>query len=281
MFVLPRPVVRSALHEAGGSDVLPTDVGYFPDAAWHDVSRPEGTSQLIVIHSVRGEGWVRLGGKEDLVVRAGDVLSIGPGQPHAYGSGGDHPWTIYWIHVAGRKTAALHRLLTDDGASPVFQSGEDPETLGLFEEIYTTLRQSYGPNNLLLASLAAGRLLGRLVMLRRRHPESASTRQRIEQTITYMRQRLASHVSVPELARLANLSDSHFAAAFKRQTGYSVLDFFIRLKMQRAAHLLDTTPIAVKAVADELGYEDPLYFSRQFRKVHELSPAQYRAIKKG
>ena len=58
-----------------------------------------------------------------------------------------------------------------------------------------------------------------------------------------MRQRLRAHISVPELARLAYLSDSHYAASFKHQTGYSVLDYFIHLKMQHAADMLDTTSL--------------------------------------
>ena len=96
-----------------------------------------------------------------------------------------------------------------------------------------------------------------------------------------MRNHLDAQLSVPELAQMANLSESHFRAAFKRQMGYSVLDFYVRLKMQYGAELLDTTSSSVKEIAAELGYEDPLYFSRQFRGIHRLSPTQYRAVKKG
>jgi AraC-like DNA-binding protein len=281
MLVLPRPVVRAVVDGSAGADVFPTDVGYFPDAAWHDVSRPEGSPQLIVIYCVRGQGWARVGSRE-LLVRAGDVLTIPAGLPHAYGAGGTHPWTLYWLHAVGRRTDRLGALLTEEGKYPSFPSEGDADTLGLFEEIYETLLQSYRPDDLLLASLAAGRLLSRLVTLRRRSRRHvSSTRERIDRTIAFMRQRLESHVSVPELARLANLSNSHYAAAFKRHTGYSVLDYFIHLKMQRAAHLLDTTTLPAKEIASALGYEDPLYFSRQFRSVYDLAPTQYRAIKKG
>ena len=59
------------------------------------------------------------------------------------------------------------------------------------------------------------------------------------------------------------------------------MDFFIRLKMQRACFLLDTTDMPIKAIAADLGFEDPLYFSRSFRRIHDLSPVQYRTIRKG
>jgi AraC-like DNA-binding protein len=51
--------------------------------------------------------------------------------------------------------------------------------------------------------------------------------------------------------------------------------------MRRACELLDTTRLPIKQIADQLGFTDPLYFSRQFRQIHELSPVQYRELKKG
>jgi AraC-like DNA-binding protein len=134
----------------------------------------------------------------------------------------------------------------------------------------------------LLSGLSAGRLFGRLISLRHSdHPEVLNARQRIQRTITYMQQRPASPIVVAELARQANLSRSHYASIFKRQTGYPVLDFFIRLKMQRAAHWLDTTDHPIKTIAANLGFSDPLYFSRQFHKVYTMSPTLYRSTKKG
>jgi AraC-like DNA-binding protein len=96
-----------------------------------------------------------------------------------------------------------------------------------------------------------------------------------------MHKNLSEILHIEDLADEAHLSRSHFAAIFKRRTGFSVLDFFIRLKMQRACFLLDTTDMPIKAIAADLGFEDPLYFSRSFRRIHDLSPLQYRAIRKG
>ena len=159
--------------------------------------------------------------------------------------------------------------------------GAPPAVYALFEETLDTLRHSYGREHLLIAALATGHLLGQLLALHRRRPAAASARERIDQTIQFVRARLGARISVPELARLANLSCSHFAATFKRQTGYAVLEYFMRLRMQKAAHLLDTTALPVKAVAATVGYDDPLYFSRLFRRIYDLSPARYRQIKKG
>ncbi len=69
---------------------------------------------------------------------------------------------------------------------------------------------------------------------------------------------------------------SHFAAQFRRATGYSVVEYQTRVRMGRARELLDTTDRTIASVAREVGYGDPLYFSRQFRRIHGTSPRTYR-----
>jgi AraC-like DNA-binding protein len=75
-----------------------------------------------------------------------------------------------------------------------------------------------------------------------------------------------------------NISASHYFALFKRCTGCAPIDCFIRLRMWRATQLLDSTGLTVKEVAEELGYEDPFYFSRVFKSVHRVAPTQYRSL---
>jgi len=48
------------------------------------------------------------------------------------------------------------------------------------------------------------------------------------------------------------------------------------MKMEHACHLLDSGDLSVKAVAGALGYDDPLYFSRQFSRTIGMSPRAYR-----
>lgn len=280
ILVLPQPVAAAALASAAAGDLVVTDIGYYPEAAWHHTFREKGAPQVVLMYCVAGAGRIR-NVRGEQAVGAGQVVALPAHRLHEYRSDPDRPWTIYWLHIAGRKTESIYRLLTEDDTRNVIDIGEDAEVVSLFEEVFQMLRQSYGPDHLLLASLCAGRLVARMILLHRQHPQVLNTRQRIDTTIRYMQQRLAARVSVPELSRLANLSRSHYAAAFKQQTGYAVIDYFLRLKMQRAAWLLDTTDRSVKAVAGELGFDDPLYFSRQFRRVYNVPPTEYRAIKKG
>jgi YesN/AraC family two-component response regulator len=59
------------------------------------------------------------------------------------------------------------------------------------------------------------------------------------------------------------------------------VDYFIHLKIQRACRLLDTTALPVGLVGARVGYEDPYYFSRIFRRVMGYPPRRYRQVHRG
>jgi AraC family transcriptional regulator of arabinose operon len=67
-----------------------------------------------------------------------------------------------------------------------------------------------------------------------------------------------------------------FSDLFKRHYGTSPMAYFSELRMQRARELLSFTKMSVKEIAAELGFDDPLYFSRAFKKVSGMSPRDYR-----
>ena len=103
---------------------------------------------------------------------------------------------------------------------------------------------------------------------------------RINRSIAYMTEHLDQPLQVAALAALANISPSHFFTLFKRQTGSPPIDYFIRLRMERARQLLDSTASSVKEVAAILGYNDPFYFSRLFKAVNKVAPSDYRQLRK-
>ena len=279
--VLPRSVVSAWLDDDPLLALLPSDAGFYPQARWHFVERPEGTPQLVLIHCLQGEGWLEMSGTR-WRVQPGQAIAIPPGAAHAYGASNDKPWTIYWVHMAGAQVGRVARMLGVDPGKPLFTPGFDPALPPLYEAMISQLARGYASAILLDASLTLARLVARLGLDAAR-PEGGgvSVAGRIERALTQMEQNLDGRIRVADLAARASMSSSHFAALFKRKTGFAVLDYFLRLKMQRAGYLLDSTTLSIKVIANELGFDDPLYFSRCFRRVHNCSPSAYRSIPKG
>jgi AraC-like DNA-binding protein len=112
-------------------------------------------------------------------------------------------------------------------------------------------------------------------------PEEAQRQiaRRIATSLNYMMQNLNKPLQVSVLSATAGISPSHFFYLFKRATGCTPLDYFIRARMRRACELLEGTSLNVKEVAAMLGYEDPFYFSRLFKSVNGIAPREYRSMK--
>lgn len=87
---------------------------------------------------------------------------------------------------------------------------------------------------------------------------------------------LGAEFSLAKLARLAELSEYHFSRLFKRATGLSPSQYFIRLRMVRARHLLLETRLSVIDVGLEVGYSSPSHFSQVFRREMGVTPSEFR-----
>jgi len=280
MTVLPRPLVQQALGRMLPIPLVPTDLGYFPHAAGHYFERPIGCSELIVILCVRGEGWLEVHGRRYEVAPAQFAFLL-PREPHRYGAEAERPWTIYWCHAAGCAAEHLGRTMGEQHPNRVVDTLEQSRLVDLFEEIAGELARGYGLGHLIAASMALAHLLGIAISDCNRRADPPDALVRVEEAICYMRLHRAEHISIPEVASRFNLSTSHFCALFKKLTGFSPLDYFIRMKIRRACELLDTTNWAATRVADELGFCDPFYFSRVFRRIQGVPPTEYRKTRKG
>ncbi|MGG4034304.1 AraC family transcriptional regulator [Paenibacillus cisolokensis] len=96
-----------------------------------------------------------------------------------------------------------------------------------------------------------------------------------------MTDHLADSFRLSDLARHTGLSKQHLIYLFNRETGCPPVEYFLRMKMQRAGQLLDLTDWSVKEIASAVGLSDPYYFSRLFKKMMGCSPTAYRGIPKG
>jgi AraC-like DNA-binding protein len=72
------------------------------------------------------------------------------------------------------------------------------------------------------------------------------------------------------------MSVSTFCHLFRKQMHTSPVHFFIRMKMHRACELLDTTDLSVHEIGARVGYEDPFYFCRIFKKMMGQTASEYR-----
>jgi transcriptional regulator GlxA family with amidase domain len=84
-------------------------------------------------------------------------------------------------------------------------------------------------------------------------------------------------LTIDDLARRARMSKFHFIRAFKVETGQTPHQYLRALRIERAKHLLETTPAPVTDICEQIGFESLGSFSALFRRLTGESPAAYRA----
>jgi AraC-like DNA-binding protein len=101
--------------------------------------------------------------------------------------------------------------------------------------------------------------------------------QRVQQAISHMQENLSRKLIPGEIASAVNLSLAHLRYLFKEETGKSPAQYLRALRMQEAGRLLETTFLNVKEVMHRIGVYDESHFTRDFKKVYGMTPAQYRS----
>lgn len=262
-------------------DTYITDIGYYRRARSHYRERPQGSDSYILIFCVGGKGWIRLDGQSPLALSEQTVAVIPPDTPHEYGADESDPWSIYWFHLKGEQIASL---IQSSGleAGPIHVSLSDSDKIReLFNQCYDLLSsKAYSASHLIHVSHTMRYLLSFIGLIPRRKQE-AKTQAYIEQAILYMQERLEKNMTIDELISHTSISKQHLNHLFKQSTGYAPIDYYLRLKMQRACQLLDLTNNSIKEISVSLGLSDPYYFSRLFKKIIGASPSDYRSKLKG
>jgi transcriptional regulator GlxA family with amidase domain len=100
--------------------------------------------------------------------------------------------------------------------------------------------------------------------------------QRVQKAIRLMQENLSRKLLPGEIAVAVNLSLAHLRYLFKAETGQSPAQYLRSLRMQEASRLLETTFLSVKEVMHKIGVNDESHFTRDFKKVYGMTPAQYR-----
>ena len=274
LFRLPRPVLNRWSNHPLLQSLMPTDIGWFPHARYHYCEREQGAPEHILIFCVDGEGWFEIDG-EKTAVSPNQAFFIPQNVPHAYGSAVDAPWSIHWTHFVGTESNFYVNQVPDDDRRLLVDESCCIRLEQLFQQCYEVLTEGFVLNKLIHAAKIMHHLFGELFYNNLAFSAYQRTNRfrSIEPTLRYLRENIHQSLSLTDIANNAGLSKPHLSRIFKNQTGYSPMDYFIHLKVQKASSLLVVTNMTVREIALLVGYEDPYYFSRLFKKVVGVSPS--------
>jgi AraC-like DNA-binding protein len=98
----------------------------------------------------------------------------------------------------------------------------------------------------------------------------------VQAAVDYVHQHISEPITNDDLAAVAGVSTSYLIRTFTKETGNTPLQYHQRNRMQLAWNLLKRGSVQVKEVAQRVGFDDQLYFSKVFKKTYGLSPRRMR-----
>ena len=95
---------------------------------------------------------------------------------------------------------------------------------------------------------------------------------------TYMEEHYERKLSLDDIASNMYLSPIYISKLFKEQTGDSPINYLISIRLKKAASLLKNSQLPIKEISSLVGYDNPYYFSKLFKKHFNITPKEFRDL---
>ena len=235
----------------------------------------KGRRDYQILYVANGKTHFWFDGREE-IVSAGHMVLYKPEEIQKYVYYLEDNPEVFWIHFTGsdvKNILAYHGISLDEH---VFYCGVLPDYKALFRKIIRELQLCrYGYEDY-IASLFNDILL---LVDRQQHEQKKATgnvQEQIERAAAYFNENYNTKISIDDYAESLHISTNWFIHNFKQYAGMSPAQYILSLRMVNAQSLLERTTYNIKEISEIVGYENPLYFSRVFKKEIGKSPAQYR-----
>ena len=236
----------------------------------------------VLLHFVvNGKGYVEANNTKYEITK-GYCFSFFPGQIHHYISDEKDPWVYYYLGFDG---GAAYELLNEFG----FYTNKIAKVLinineitGIISELCKTSGEpvnhffQMGCLYHIFHYLKENAAVGNLSQTREPQSEPVKNNNYIQMVSGIINHHYMKGIKVEALAIDLGISAGYLNSTFKEKFGKSIYQYLLERRIQVAKELLTITNKHIKQIAFEVGYNDPLYFSRIFRKHTGCIPSEYR-----
>lgn len=101
-------------------------------------------------------------------------------------------------------------------------------------------------------------------------------RPEIRTAVRMIQEQYTTTIKLADLAKVIGFTEAYLSVLFKKETGETLMDFIIRLRMKKARELLRDPSMKIYEVSEAVGYADANYFGKLFKKVEGIYPQEYK-----
>ncbi len=261
-----------------GRNVIPPGSPYPPHAEKHPenfqtvcVGRRINEYQMVYIPA--GRGSLEMDG-QGYKIEAGSLFLLFPEVRHAYQPDPETGWTEFWVGFRGPQVDAFLANGIISPNKPLYQPGHQSKLISGFLTIFEQVKLQ-SPLYQFRACAEVVRLLAETLSLERLSAQPTRSQKIVEQAKVFIEENISTAFDLERLAAEARLSVPSLNEVFKSYTGMTPYQYCIHTKINRAKEILASGETSVKSISLQLGFDDPYYFSRLFKKKTGVSPSQW------
>jgi len=230
---------------------------------------------FLIHYIISGCGYYRQNGAT-YELHGGDAFLVYPNQEITYYADKSDPWEYAWVGFNGSDALAILNATDFTRECPCITATPYGEKI---RHQLLCIYEARG-NEFDRAVEMAGRLYTALALFMRgatKKIRQTSYCGYVQKAIAYISSNYSYPITVADIADYVGLSRSHLFRSFEKVMEKSPKEYLTDFRIRQACNLLEKSDLSVTAIANSVGFENNLYFSKAFHKEKGVSPKNYRA----
>lgn len=240
----------------------------------YDTLRPNGRIDYSVNYILKGAGYCEIDGKI-ITVSEGCLMFFAPNTKQHYIFKKTDAAVMLWSHFSGYASEMLNKCIDSSVATIKIHDRKQ------FESVFDKMILAYYKNDKFFDTACAGYMAVLLSLMAQSvfadvPQKTKVSNENLEKVLSIMHLEYNRPINIKEYAKICCIGEEHFIRVFKAYTGLPPYHYQLRIRINRAIHMLENTSITIKECAEMVGFTDTAYFSKIFKRFTGVSPSNYK-----
>lgn len=203
------------------------------------------------------------------LLKAGQIWIYPPSVPQKYVTYGKDQTIYHFLHFTGSDVAEVMQSIDIEPQTSITISGN------LIPNVFGSIQSNLSDDNPTSKLEAEYHTIYLLCQIAKKKKQKSELNM-MKRVIDNMEHTFSQEYNAAFFAEMLNVSISRFNHLFKECVGQSPYSYYLSLRIENAANLLENTDIKIKEIAEICGFKDPLYFTQAFKRIKGTTPSIYR-----